>query len=102
LTTSNGMSFPCLASLLGPEGKSHMTWHRASSSSSSLRGKDALCQLCLAVTGCSSRQFLWLLAQWERLNSTKTRQLLQLRCLEYALNSSPMFKTLQSLNQRGM
>src|SRR5262245_37347809 len=41
--TSNGTRFPYLVSLLGPEGKSHMTWHRASSSS--LQSKGASCQL---------------------------------------------------------
>jgi hypothetical protein len=48
--TSNGMRFPYLASLLGPEGKSHVTWHRASSSSP--QGKGASRQLCSGEPGC--------------------------------------------------
>jgi hypothetical protein len=48
--TSNGTHFPDLASLLGPEGKSHTTLPHASSSS--LQGKGASCQLCLGQVGC--------------------------------------------------
>jgi hypothetical protein len=58
--TSNETRFPYLVSFFGPEGKSHTTWHRASSSS--LQGMGGSRLLCSGEAECYSRQCLWLLA----------------------------------------